>query len=72
MASPVFSLSLARPCMTSRISTVTAALMAPGEVPLFIALAIDSVMVALGTVVSGLMIRVSSARGEPLRMQAST
>ncbi|PZA23091.1 bifunctional diguanylate cyclase/phosphodiesterase [Modestobacter versicolor] len=61
-----FSLPLAWLHMAFGISAVTAALMVQGEVPLSIALALDSIVVALGTVVRGLVIRASSASRDPL------
>jgi diguanylate cyclase (GGDEF)-like protein len=61
-----FSLPLAWLHMVFGLSAVTAALMVQGDVPLSIALALDSVVVALGTVVRGLVIRASSASRDPL------
>ena len=61
-----FSLRLAWLHMTFGISAVTAALVVQGDVPPAIALALDAVVVALGTVVRGLVIRASSASQDPL------
>ncbi|MCZ2839903.1 putative bifunctional diguanylate cyclase/phosphodiesterase [Modestobacter sp. VKM Ac-2985] len=61
-----FSLPLAWLHMAFGISVVTAALLAQGHVPLSIALALDSVVVAMGTVVRGLVLRASSASRDPL------
>ncbi|WP_222195360.1 putative bifunctional diguanylate cyclase/phosphodiesterase [Modestobacter italicus] len=61
-----FSLPLAWAHMAFGLSLVTAALLAQGDVPASIALALDAVIVALGTVVRGLVIRASSASRDPL------
>ncbi|OMQ16426.1 hypothetical protein A7K94_0202540 [Modestobacter sp. VKM Ac-2676] len=61
-----FSLPLAGLHMAFGLSAVTAALLAQGDVPASLALALDSVIVALGTVVRGLVIRASSASRDPL------
>ncbi|MGY1840261.1 MULTISPECIES: putative bifunctional diguanylate cyclase/phosphodiesterase [unclassified Modestobacter] len=61
-----FTLPLAGLHMAFGLSAVTAALLAQGDVPASLALALDSVIVALGTVVRGLVIRASSASRDPL------
>ncbi|TWH73608.1 putative bifunctional diguanylate cyclase/phosphodiesterase [Modestobacter roseus] len=61
-----FSLPLAWLHMGFGIAAVTAALIAQGDVPAAIALALDAVVVALGTVVRGLVLRASSASRDPL------
>ncbi|MCZ2826653.1 MULTISPECIES: putative bifunctional diguanylate cyclase/phosphodiesterase [unclassified Modestobacter] len=61
-----FSLPLAWLHMAFGISAVTAALLAQGDVPASIALGLDAVIVALGSVVRGLVIRASSASRDPL------
>ena len=61
-----FSLPLAWAHLLFGISAVTAALMVQGDVPASIALALDTVIVALGTVTRGLVIRASSASRDPL------
>jgi len=61
-----FSLPLAWAHMLFGLSAVTAALLAQGEVPAAIALALDSIIVAIGTVTRGLVIRASSASRDPL------
>ncbi|MCZ2817877.1 putative bifunctional diguanylate cyclase/phosphodiesterase [Modestobacter sp. VKM Ac-2984] len=61
-----FSLPLAWLHMAFGIGVVTAALLAQGHVPLSIALALDSIVVAMGTVVRGLVLRASSASRDPL------
>ncbi|GAA4736921.1 hypothetical protein GCM10023328_16800 [Modestobacter marinus] len=61
-----FSLRLAWLHLAFGITAVTAALMAQGDVPVSIALGLDAIIVALGTVVRGLVIRASSASRDPL------
>ncbi len=61
-----FSLRLAWLHMAFGLTAVTAALLTQDDVPASIALALDAVIVALGTVVRGLVIRASSASRDPL------
>ncbi|MGY1858069.1 putative bifunctional diguanylate cyclase/phosphodiesterase [Modestobacter sp. SYSU DS0290] len=61
-----FSLPLAWLHLAFGLGAVTAALLAQGDVPTSIALALDAIIVALGTVVRGLVIRASSASRDPL------
>ncbi|MEU2349896.1 bifunctional diguanylate cyclase/phosphodiesterase [Modestobacter sp. NPDC049651] len=61
-----FSLPLAYLHMVGGVGAVTMALQLQGDVPLPLALALDSVIVALGVVTRGLVIRASSASRDPL------
>ena len=61
-----FSFPLASVHAVMWLSGVTAGLMVQGEVALATALGLDAAMVALGTVVRGLVLRASSASSDPL------
>jgi diguanylate cyclase (GGDEF)-like protein len=61
-----FSLRLAWAHMVLALGGMTVALLVRGEVPPFIALALVPIIIALGTVTRGLVIRASSASRDPL------